>query len=83
MENFLDVKKVLVVLEKLYKSAKKKTFIDYGELRGTLNMVENYENSNHEINNSDDNLAFKAGRRLLKPRSRNKPNILDHLRPKS
>ena len=45
---FADVKKVLVVLEKLYKSAKK-TIIDYGELRGTLNMVENYNNSNNKI----------------------------------
>ena len=51
------------VLEKLYKSAKKKTIIDYGELRGTLNMVENYKNSNNKIYNTDDNLAFKAGRR--------------------
>ena len=56
--------------KKVTKSAKTKTIIDYGELRGTLNMVENYKNSNNKIYNTDDNLAFKAGTRLLKPRSK-------------
>ena len=79
---FADVKKVLVVLEKLYKSAKTKTIIDYGELRGTLNMVENYKNSNNKIYNTDDNLAFKAGRRLLKPRSKKQAQYFKSLKTK-
>ena len=29
-------------------------------IKGTLNMVENYNNSNNKIYNTDDNLAFKA-----------------------
>ncbi len=64
------VSRAKFVLEKLYESAKKNNIIDYGEIKGILNMTKDikyFKNVNFE--KEDENIVVKAGRKLLKPRS--------------
>ncbi len=79
---FSEVKRVSIVLEKLYNTAKKKNVIDYGELRGTLNMVNKFQQINLRTDENNDALTFKAGRRLLKPRSQMQAEYLKMLKTK-
>lgn len=68
--NESDVKKTGLVLEKIYQSAKNNNQIDYGELKGIINMTTN-ENSNTEFSsNLADSFLVKAGKKVLKPRSK-------------
>ena len=64
------VNKAKFVIEKLYESAKKNNIIDYGEIKGILNMTKNIGTQKDENKESEDgNILIKAGRKLLKPRS--------------
>ena len=64
------VNKAKFVIEKLYESAKKNNIIDYGEIKGILNMTKNIATQKDENKESEDgNILIKAGRKLLKPRS--------------
>ena len=68
--NESDVRKTGLVLEKIYQSAKNNNQIDYGELKGIINMTTN-ENSNTEFSsNLADSFLVKAGKKVLKPRSK-------------
>ena len=68
--NESDVRKTGLVLEKIYQSAKNNNQIDYGELKGIINMTTN-ENSNTEFSsNPADSFLVKAGKKVLKPRSK-------------
>ena len=68
--NESDVRKTGLVLEKIYQSAKNNNQIDYGELKGIINMTTN-ENSNIEhSSNLVDSFLVKAGKKVLKPRSK-------------
>ena len=68
--NKSDVKKTSLVLEKIYQSAKNNNQIDYGELKGIINMTTN-ENSNTEFSsNLADSFLVKAGKKVLQPRSK-------------
>ena len=68
--NESDVRKTGLVLEKIYQSAKNNNQIDYGELKGIINMTTN-ENSNTEFSsNLADSFLVKAGKKVLNPRSK-------------
>lgn len=64
------VSRAKLVLEKLYESAKKDNIIDYGEIKGILNMTKDTKNPEKlDSKNDETNIVVKAGKRLLKPRS--------------
>ena len=80
---FEEVKRVSLVLEKLYISAKKKNVIDYGEVRGVLNMIINSKKNKENLENKEaEDLSFKAGSKLLKPRSQRQAEYFNLLRTK-
>jgi phosphate starvation-inducible protein PhoH and related proteins len=63
------VKKTGLVLEKIYQSAKNNNQIDYGELKGIINMTINENSNTGSPTNQVDPLFVKAGKKFLKPRS--------------
>lgn len=64
-----DVEKTISVLKFLYNSAKQNNFIDYGELRGAINMSDDLKPNGDKGKNVINSLFVKAGKKLLKPRS--------------
>jgi len=67
--NESGVKKTGLVLEKIYQSAKNNNQIDYGELKGIINMTTNEKSNKETSKNLVDSFFVKAGKKILKPRS--------------
>ena len=77
------VEKTKLVLKTIYQSAKKNNPIDYGELKGILNMTVN-ENIDTENSSSKivDSLFVKAGKKVLKPRSKTQQKYFEYVKEK-
>ncbi|MDC3090859.1 PhoH family protein [Rickettsiales bacterium] len=80
--NESGVKKTGLILEKIYLSAKNNNQIDYGELKGIINMTIN-DNSDKEISaNLVDSFFVKAGKKVLKPRSKKQKEYFESVKDK-
>ncbi|MAH78682.1 MAG: phosphate starvation-inducible protein PhoH [Rickettsiales bacterium] len=76
-----SVRNVVSVLKSLYSSALNNTVIDYGELKGSINMV--IEDKLHnKKENIVESIFVKAGKKLLKPRSRKQIDYFELVRKK-
>ena len=65
----ISVDKTIFILEKLYESAKNNVQIDYGEIKGIINMYVTLEKTENSSEVTVESLFVKAGKKLLKPRS--------------
>ena len=77
-----DVEKTISVLKFLYNSAKQNNFIDYGELRGAINMSDDLKLNGDKGKNVINSLFVKAGKKLLKPRSINQKKYFQLVKDK-
>ena len=82
--NKKKVKKVVLVLRSLYQSAKNNSPIDYGELKGAINMNVSVseEKNNKKPENLVESIFVKAGKKLLKPRSKKQKDYFELVRDK-
>ncbi len=75
------VEKTTSVLNFLYKSAQQNNVIDYGELKGAINMSEELVKKKNEKDFSQ-SISVKAGKKLLKPRSKKQTDYFKLVRDK-
>ena len=76
-----SVRNAVSVLKSLYTTALNNTVIDYGELKGSINMV--IEDKLHnKKENIVESIFVKAGKKLLKPRSRKQIDYFELVRKK-
>ena len=80
--NKKKVKKVVLVLKSLYQSAKNNRPIDYGELKGAINMNLSEVKNNKKPENLVESIFVKAGKKLLKPRSKKQKDYFELVRDK-
>ena len=80
--NKKKVKKVVLVLKSLYQSAKNNSPIDYGELKGAINMNVSEVKNNKKSENLVESIFVKAGKKLLKPRSKKQKDYFELVRDK-
>ncbi len=76
-----NVRKAVFVLRNLYKSVENNNQIDYGELKGFINMTKTI---NHESTNENfvESIFVKAGKKLLRPRSKKQRDYFKLIREK-
>ena len=79
--NKKKVEKVVLVLKSLYQSAKNNSSIDYGELKGAINMNVSEVKNNKKPENVE-SIFVKAGKKLLKPRSKKQKDYFELVRDK-
>ncbi len=80
--NEKNVQKTISVLKFLYNSAKQDNLIDYGEVKGAINMSEELKIKKEKHKNVIDSLFVKAGRKLLKPRSKKQKKYFELVKDK-
>ena len=76
------VKDVIMVLKSLYESARNNNLIDYGELKGAINMNVSEEKDEIKTKNLVESIFVKAGKKLLKPRSKKQKDYFELVRDK-
>ncbi|MAY89800.1 MAG: phosphate starvation-inducible protein PhoH [Rickettsiales bacterium] len=76
-----SVRNAVSVLKSLYTTALNNTVIDYGELKGSINMVIE-EKLNGKKENIVESIFVKAGKKLLKPRSKKQIDYFELVRKK-
>ncbi len=76
------ISKTIFILKKLYESAKANIQIDYGEIKGIINMYDGLKKSEKNSEAADEPLFVKAGKKLLKPRSKKQKKYFELIKDK-
>ena len=76
------VKRTVLILKKLYESAEKNNQIDYGEIKGIINMTNEVSTKDINPSNIIDTLYVKAGKKILKPRSKKQKKYFELVKEK-
>ena len=70
------------LLETLFKNAKENNFLDEGEVHGMINILKDTKNEVLDAKENIDSLSFRAGKKLIKPRSKKQVEYFNLVRKK-